>query len=230
VTRKPGSSPNPDTPSPAQSREWQQRDRVWKCGLESRDKMVLLAFLDYDRSADGADLFPSLRRIADYTGCSYRSVRRAKDALEEMGVLEVVGHVSSRYELRGHVAKYRFHPERLPTGPSRPRRRQRLAARSVSRDNRTPCPLVEPSTMGHAVTTRGQLDADKGPIRRRQEDTVATDRTYDRTDRTDRRTPRASHARLPSGQKNHDDEGLQALSLLCGAEGGNGKRRRRLAT
>jgi hypothetical protein len=123
--------------------------------------MVLLAFLDYDRSADGADLFPSLRRIADYTGCSYRSVRRAKDALEEMGVLEVVGHVSSRYELRGHVAKYRFHPERLPTGPSRPRRRQRLAARSVSRDNRTPCPLVEPSTMGHAVTTRGQLDADK---------------------------------------------------------------------
>ena len=45
--------------------------------LSSRDKLTLLAILDFDRRARGVTLYPSLERIARMTGYAYSTVRLA---------------------------------------------------------------------------------------------------------------------------------------------------------
>jgi hypothetical protein len=99
------------------SAEWLQRDRVWSSALATREKLVLLAFLDCDRAGKGRELYPSMERIAWQSGLANSTVRLAVDELQRLGVLARSGHVRSLLDARGRVAKFIFAADRLPTRP-----------------------------------------------------------------------------------------------------------------
>ena len=126
---------------PTVSAGWQQRDRIWNCALPPIAKLVIFAFLEYDRRGHGADLYPSIERVAWQTGLVYSSVHKAIKMLKQGGILEKVGEVPSR--LRGKVNRYRFHADRLPTRP---------AWSAVTADTLRKTAPVNPDTLRHTAS------------------------------------------------------------------------------
>lgn len=79
---------------------------VWELDLPQNEKMVLLKFADH-ADDDGLNCFPSLERIAHYSGCSLRTVQRIVRSLEERGVLEVLGGGNGRGDPRRYWVRPR---------------------------------------------------------------------------------------------------------------------------
>lgn len=160
-------------------------------------KYVLFAFLDCDRLGIGCDLYPSIEHVAWQTGLANSSVRKIVGTLEQAGVLERVGHVASRYAPRGRVARYRFHPDRLPARP--PWRAPDVDSRRVSApvepdSRRASAPVNEPQPPSESTTaavpesTAAVIDDDSRRNTPRQPPPHGGDRTYliVRTDRVER--------------------------------------------
>lgn len=80
---------------------WDLRD------LSPVDKLALLALADW--ANDDGDAWPSIRQIADKTGCGERTVQRAFRNAEAMGIL-------TRVEVKGKGCKYNIHPRHTGTG------------------------------------------------------------------------------------------------------------------
>lgn len=62
--------------------------KVWRCGLPSGDKFVLLALADHAND-EGGDVFPSVDLIAEKVTGSRRTVQRALGRLRRIGLLHV---------------------------------------------------------------------------------------------------------------------------------------------
>ena len=182
-------TPNEREPDSGRSAEWEQRNAVWASSLPPKEKLVLLAFIDFDRRARGHILYPSLDLIAWQTGCAYATVKRAVERLRASGILQVTGHVSSAVS-RGRVTCYRFRPASLPTRPALVSAGDRGSQRAtVKADRGSQRAAVRPRQGLNPLTTGAQSARDRGSIRSRQGLTVSHKRTYDRTEeRTEERT------------------------------------------
>lgn len=109
---------------------------VFESALATWLKPYAVAFASF-ADDDGANIFPSLKRIAGMVGHSERHARRAAHELRRLGILELVTH-HHRYQ----TTQYRFHagwlPEKfstfpqVPTGHGCPRRQDMGVRRSVS--------------------------------------------------------------------------------------------------
>lgn len=225
MTSRPCSHSSPPGDGGGVSPEWQQRSAVWTSTLSSRDKFTLLAILDFDRSARGVRLFPSLQRIAKMTGYAYSTVRQAVGALENAGILKAIGHRPSQYGSRGRVTEYLFHADCLPDlgqdGRPTPAPVDRDSCREpapVDGDSRRKtapverdgCRLPAPVNLPQVVRDERAgaiLAIDSRRFSARQVPEDGNDRTYERTeDRTEERsTPRASHeAPTPTNEEAED--------------------------
>jgi hypothetical protein len=187
------------------SAEWAQRERVWSAKLPRMEKYVLIAFLDFDRAAEGKLLFPSLDRIAWQTCCTRTTVRFALRALERRGILERVGTIASRYGLRGRVAQFRFHRDALPTRPN-------WAAHSgsesspVNDDSGSESSAVESRQRTVDDTTVGISRPDSAHSTARQRLATIHDRTEDRTEDRRSRATRAGARESAPEKKTEDPE------------------------
>jgi hypothetical protein len=153
------------------SAAWARADALWACDLKPLEKLVLLAILDTDRKAQGLEMWPSLEMIADRTNLGYSTVRAIVADLERRHVLQRTGYVPAALaggRPRGHIAKWRYHGERLPTRSDRgfdldPR----SASESDYRQNMAPVkPRQEPanpSTGASAGRDRSQQTARQEP-------------------------------------------------------------------
>ncbi len=187
---KRSSQPEPPTSANGLSDEWKQREAVWNADLPTREKLVLLAFIECDRKAHGRDLFPSMERIAWQTGYANSTVRQAVEILQQRRILERVGHVASRYVPRGRVSAYRFHAERLPSRPlwtaDRSREPAAISGRQAPADaDRSREPAAVNGRQAPADGTTGaDSHADRRRFGPRQAPAAGGDRTDDRNVRT----------------------------------------------
>lgn len=75
-------------------------------GLSPVEKLVMLALADW--ANDDGECWPSIKQIADKTGCGERTVQRAFRAAEDMGILK-------RHEVAGKGNRYTINPRHADT-------------------------------------------------------------------------------------------------------------------
>jgi hypothetical protein len=197
--------------------EWHQRDQVWHADLPAREKLILLAFIEYDRRARGQELFPSIDRIAWQTGLANSTVRLAVRGLTERGILDVVGHVASRYAVRGRVARYRFHPDRLTIRPEWVPDSRRDSA-PVTNDSRRESAPVETRQPPIHDATAADSPSDSRRFTPRQPPAVGGDLIYEQRSDLRSELPDDHAGRSPkreeSGGRVHDRASREAREIL----------------
>ena len=142
---------------------------AWRVGLQTSQKMALLALCDWAND-EGGSLHPSVRRVAERMSCSERTAQRILHELIAGGWLSVVGNANGGAP--GQTRRYRIDTaklalesmtgDRLPGG-ARAGTGDTAGAGRVTREARTGDAAVTQSTMEPSEEPPSSSSASKLP-------------------------------------------------------------------